>query len=168
MTSTSSSRPTISARELLAELKLSVGQERQATAHVIALLMEVDARRLYAQQSCSSLFSYCVQVLHLSEACCVFANRGGASSSTLSSNFGSTCRWVRPSHGVESGRPASHRCEPSRCSMLLGHKTKREVEQLVAHLRPQPDVPSVVRRLPTLPPKAVPQTVPVNDPLGAC
>ena len=53
--------------DLLAELELAVGQERRATAHVIALLMEVDARRLYAQQSCSSLFIYCVHVLHFSE-----------------------------------------------------------------------------------------------------
>ena len=28
------------------------------------------------------------------------------------------------------------------------HKSKREVEQLVAHVRPQQDVPSLVRKLP--------------------
>src|SRR4029453_6164235 len=29
------------------------------------------------------------------------------------------------------------------------HKSKREVEQLIATLRPKPDAPSVVRKLPT-------------------
>src|SRR3970282_1096318 len=67
MTSTRSPLPTLSDRDLLAELERAVGQERQAAADVIALLMEVDARKLYAQQSCSSLFTYCVQALHFSE-----------------------------------------------------------------------------------------------------
>ena len=33
----------------------------------LALLAEVDARRLYLGEGCSSLFTYCTQVLHLSE-----------------------------------------------------------------------------------------------------
>jgi 5-methylcytosine-specific restriction endonuclease McrA len=35
------------------------------------------------------------------------------------------------------------------------HKTKREVEQLVATLRPQPDVPAAVRKLPTPKPSTI-------------
>jgi hypothetical protein len=34
---------------------------------LLALLMELDARRLYLGEGCSSLFTYCTQVLHLSE-----------------------------------------------------------------------------------------------------
>ena len=60
------------------------------------------------------------------------------------------------------------RCISPRCSLVAPHltmanhvevlaaakhKSKREVEQLVARLRPQPDVPAVVRKLPTWPPK---------------
>jgi hypothetical protein len=67
VTSTLSVFPTLSDRDLLAQLERAVGQERHATAQLITLLMEVDARKLYATQSCSSLFTYCVQVLHLSE-----------------------------------------------------------------------------------------------------
>ena len=29
--------------------------------------MELDARRLYLREGCSSLFTYCTQVLHLAE-----------------------------------------------------------------------------------------------------
>jgi 5-methylcytosine-specific restriction endonuclease McrA len=36
------------------------------------------------------------------------------------------------------------------------HKSKREIEQLIARCRPQPDVPSVVRRLPAPKPPTVP------------
>ena len=65
MTSTQSLQ-LLSDRDLLGELERAVRHERQATADVAALLMEVDTRKLYAQQSCSSLFTYCVQKLHLS------------------------------------------------------------------------------------------------------
>jgi len=40
---------------------------RHATAQLIAFLAEMDARRLYLAEGCSSLFTYCTQVLHLSE-----------------------------------------------------------------------------------------------------
>ena len=42
-------------------------REREATARLIALLAEVDERRLYLGEGCSSLFTYCTQALHLSE-----------------------------------------------------------------------------------------------------
>ena len=40
---------------------------RLVTADLLALLGELDARRLYLGEGCSSLFTYCTQVLHLSE-----------------------------------------------------------------------------------------------------
>jgi hypothetical protein len=54
--------------ELLAEVSRAAAQERTATAHLIALLGELDARRLYLGEGCCSLFTYCTQVLHLSDA----------------------------------------------------------------------------------------------------
>src|SRR5688572_32141085 len=53
--------------ELLAHAQTAVRDERAATAHLIELLMEIDTRRLYLGESCSSLFTYCTQLLHLSE-----------------------------------------------------------------------------------------------------
>lgn len=41
--------------------------ERIATAELIAALGEVDERKLYLGQGCSSMSSYCTRVLHLSE-----------------------------------------------------------------------------------------------------
>jgi hypothetical protein len=62
-----SSPSNLSDRDLLAEVERAVECERAANARVIALLMEVDSRKLYAGQGFASLFTYCVQVLHLSE-----------------------------------------------------------------------------------------------------
>ena len=67
MTSPQSFARDFSDRDLLVEIRRAVDCERRATAHLIAMLMEVDARKLYAGQGCSSLFTYCVQALHLSE-----------------------------------------------------------------------------------------------------
>ena len=52
---------------LIQEVRAAAGRERAATAQLIALLAEFDARRLYLAEGCSSLFTYCTQVLHLSE-----------------------------------------------------------------------------------------------------
>jgi hypothetical protein len=57
----------LSNTDLLIELRRSVAVDRNATAHVIELLAEVDARRLYLAEGCSSLFTYCTDALHLSE-----------------------------------------------------------------------------------------------------
>ena len=53
--------------QLLAEAKRLVGCERTATAAMLRSLMEIDSRRLYLREGCSSLFSYCTRVLHLAE-----------------------------------------------------------------------------------------------------
>jgi hypothetical protein len=45
--------------ELLAQTRSAAQHERQATAHLIALLMELDTRRLYLGEGFSSLFTYC-------------------------------------------------------------------------------------------------------------
>jgi hypothetical protein len=57
----------LSDKELLVEVKRAAVREREATAWLIALLTQLDARRLYLGDGCSSLFTYCTQVLHLSE-----------------------------------------------------------------------------------------------------
>ena len=65
---TSPSSPSdLSDRDLLAEVERAVSCEREANARLIALLMELDSRKLYAGQGYASLFTYCIQVLHLSE-----------------------------------------------------------------------------------------------------
>lgn len=48
-------------------MKLLAQQEREATAALIAHLAVLDERRLYLAEGCSSMFTYCVQVLQLLE-----------------------------------------------------------------------------------------------------
>lgn len=53
--------------QLLADTLRAAGDERTATVRLLALLSEIDARRLYLGVGCSSLFTYCTRVLRLSE-----------------------------------------------------------------------------------------------------
>jgi hypothetical protein len=139
---------TLSDHELLAETTPLAAAERHATAQLIALLAELDARELHLSEGYSSLFAYCTQALHLSES----AAYDRISAARASRKFPivlerlmtgavtlTTVRLLGPHLTTDN-------CE--RCLDAASHKTKREVEQFVASLAPQPDVTSSVRRLP--------------------
>lgn len=140
--------------ELVAEVKRLTERERAATADLIAMLAELDARRLYLGEGCSSLFSYCTHVLHLSEHAAygrIEAARAARRHpvildmlATGSVNLTSVCLL------------APHLTEENHLDVLdaARHKSKREVEHLVASLRPQPAVPSIIRKLPDRAPSA--------------
>ncbi len=57
----------LSNEELLAQLPLLCSKERQATANLIVSLAEVERRKLYLREACSSLYTFCVERLGYSE-----------------------------------------------------------------------------------------------------
>ena len=137
--------------QLLAETKRLVARERTATAAVLRSLMEIDSRRLYLREGCASLFTYCTQVLHLAEAAAynrIEAARAARrfpgvlvavedGSLTLTS-----VRLLAPHFTVDNCRELIDRAR---------HKSKRDVELLVAAVAPRAPVATVVRRLPDRP-----------------
>ena len=54
--------------ELLRRLSEVLGQSRRSEADLVAHVGEVDSRQLYAREASPSMFAYCTEVLHLSEA----------------------------------------------------------------------------------------------------
>ena len=54
--------------ELLVRLSDASKQSRRGEAALVAHIAEVDARRLYAREASPSMFRFCTDVLHLSEA----------------------------------------------------------------------------------------------------
>lgn len=138
----------LSDRDLLAHVQRAAVQERHATAHLITLLMELDTRRLYLAEGCSSLFTYCTQVLRLSE----HAAYGRIEAARAARRFPVILE--RLAEGALNltaiGLLAPHLTSANHVEVLAAarHKSKRDVELLVACLRPQPDVPAVVRKLP--------------------
>jgi 5-methylcytosine-specific restriction endonuclease McrA len=138
----------LSDQDLLAEVKTLACDERHATAHLIASLAELDARRLFLGEGCSSLFAYCTQVLHLSE----HAAYGRIAAARASRRFPVILDLLADGaiHLTTVGLLAPHLTVENHLAMLAGarHKGKRAVEEIVARLRPALDVPSTIRKLP--------------------
>jgi 5-methylcytosine-specific restriction endonuclease McrA len=148
MSHTAQSFETLSDDELLAATKRLVANERAATVALLRSLLQVDARRLYLREGCASLFTYCTQVLHLAEGAAynrieaaraarkypIVLDALAAGSITLTST-----RLLAP-HLTD----ANHRDLLEAAS----HKSKREVELLIATLCPRPAAPTMLRRQP--------------------
>ncbi len=135
--------------DLLARAQALAADERRATADLVACLAEVDARRLYLGAGCSSLFTWCTQVLHLSESA-AYARIEAARA---------VRRYPPILEKLHDGRlTLSTVCLLARVltaenqAELLtaaAHKSKREVERLVARVRPQPPVAAMIRKRPS-------------------
>ena len=54
--------------ELIEALQRVLSQERGTHAQLLVHIAEVDARGLYRERAYGSMFDYCVQALHMSEA----------------------------------------------------------------------------------------------------
>jgi hypothetical protein len=141
----------LSDRELLEEVQTLATRERDATARLIASLIELDSRRLYLGQGCSSLFTYCTRVLRLSE----HAAYGRIEAARAARRFPVILEELADGSITLTTvcLLAPHLTPLNHQNVLEAahHKSKREVEQLVASLRPLPPVPSVVRKLPSPP-----------------
>ena len=137
--------------ELLAEAKRLVANERVATAALLTSLMEIDARRLYLREGCSSLFAYCTQVLHLAEG----AAYNRIEAARVARRFPVVLEALRDGAvTLTSIRLLGPHFSDGNHGELLEaarHKSKREVELLIATLRPKPAAPTVIRKLPSLP-----------------
>lgn len=148
MTLSMSSVRALADHDLLAQVHSAVDDERQATAHLIALLTELDARRLYLAEGCSSLFTYCTQILHLSE----HAAYGRIEAARAARRFPVILERLAEGtiHLTAISLLAPHLTTENHVEVLdeARHKSKRDVEHLVARLAPRPDVRAVVRKLP--------------------
>jgi hypothetical protein len=139
---------TLSDAELLGAVNTLVAHEREATAQLLAHLAVMDARRLYLGQGCSSLFTYCTQVLHLSEHAAyarIEAARAARKFPAVLEAFAGGALHLTAINLIAPHLTAEN---VDRVIAEATHKTKRDVEELVATLHPRPPVPSSVRKLP--------------------
>lgn len=138
----------LSDAELTAQVKLLAGAEREATVALVAHLAELDRRRLYLAAGYSSLFTYCTRVLHLSEHAAYRRIEAARLARRLPVILERLARGEVTLTTI--GLLAPH-LAPGNYAELLDrarHKSRREVEALVASLRPQPSVPDQIRKLP--------------------
>jgi hypothetical protein len=146
----------ITDQQLLLEVRSLVAREREATAQLIASLAELDRRKLYLGEGYSSLFTYCTQCLHFSEHA-AYSRIEAARTAR---------KWPVILEMLADGSItltsvcllANHLTADNHLEVLAAaqHRSRREVEQQVAALRPLPPAPSSVRKLPAAKPVIVP------------
>jgi hypothetical protein len=147
----------LSDQDLLREVTRLAAREREATARLIVSLAELDRRRLYLGEGCASLFAYCVQVLHLAEHAAYDRIEVARAARRFPAILGHLAAGAVTLTTIRLLAP--HLTAENHAALLAEarHRTRREVEQIVARLQPRPDVPSTVRKLPT-PPAPRPDT----------
>ena len=133
---------------LLAQVTALAERERQATAELIASLAELDARRLYLGAGYSSLFTYCTRVLHLSEHAAYGRIEAARAARRFPTILGLLADGKLSLTAVCLLAPVLTDDNQVELLDAACNKSKRDVEVLVAHVRPQPPVASSVRKLP--------------------
>jgi len=147
----------LSNEDLLTRIAALAGKEREASVELVAHLAELDTRSsLYAAHGHGSLFTYCTEVLLISEdAACnrIYAARACRRFPVILDALASGAL------SLTSVRMLSPHLTAENHETVLGKasgRSRREIEALVAELAPRPDVPSSVRKLPDVAPAAPP------------
>ncbi len=139
-----------------------LSRSRRVEADLVAHIGEVDERRLYAREACSSMFAYATDVLHLSE----HEAYERITAARASRRYPLLLEMLRDGrlHLSGIGKLAPHLTEENHGALLAraAHRTKRQIEELLAELSPRPDVPSLIRKLPERPRSDVP-TPPASE-----
>src|SRR5262245_47215063 len=143
--------------EVLTGLDDLLRQSRRLEAPLVAHIGEVHARHLYARYAASSMFSYCTTVLHLSEGEAQLRIAVAKATREHPILLDMLADGRLHLSGIAKLEPI---LTPENREPLLAratHKTKREIEEMVAALAPRPDAPSVIRKLPERQQRAEPR-----------
>src|SRR5689334_17516937 len=129
----------LSDHDLLGEALRVARDGRHLTAQTLALLGEVEVRRLYLAQSCSSLFRYCTQVLHLSEHAAYHRIEAARAARQFPLILDLVADGALTLTAVALLRPHLSRENHAQLLDAARHKSKEEVQRQIACLAPKPD-----------------------------
>jgi len=153
---------------LLARVRDLVKRGNEAEAELLAHLGEVDARRLYLEEGCSSMFVWCQRALHFAEG--VAYKRIQAARAAR--QFPEILEAVRRGdlHLTAVGLLAP-KLTVSNCAELIKaacHRSADEIRRMLADREPKPAAPAFVRRIPesrkVIEPPALPRATLVAPP----
>jgi len=136
---------------LIHDLHAIVKQDRCTTADMLAHLAEVDARRLYAPVGYPSMFAYSVGELRLSEDAAYRRIRAARLARQFPAILGMVADGRLNLNSVLM--LGSHLTDENAEELLAAatHKTKSELELMLAARFPQPDLATLVQAVPAAP-----------------
>ena len=145
-------------------LKTLVRQDRATTAALLAHLAEAEARRLYAHTNCPSMFLYCVRKLGFSEDVAAPRIHAARTARVFPAIFAAIADGRLHVAGVRLLAPVLTKDNAAELLEAAAHKSRREIETLLAHRFPRPDVSEQLR--PLAPAPAQPASPPIARPAG--
>jgi len=148
------------------ELISLVATDCRTTAQMLAHLAEFDARRLYAEEGCSSMFTYCVEKLRFSEDTAFKRIRVARATRRFPALLDAIAGGRLHLTGAVFLAPCLEAENSEELIQAATHKTKSEIELLLAQRFPRPDVPSLIRALPAPGPKSAFETQVVPEPVA--
>ncbi len=142
---------TMSDDGLLDRVERLVAQSNELLAELLAYLIEVERRQLHLREACSSMFAFCVERLHMSES----AAGKRITAARTARRFPLVLEMIARGdiHLTAVNMLAAHLTEEN-CAEVLArarHRSKRQIEVLVAEIAPRPDVASRIIPLPQRP-----------------
>lgn len=142
-------RSHLSDHALIQSAVTHAGSERAATADLIADIAEIDERRLYAPAGYSSIHAYCVGQLRLSDDAAFKRITAARAGRRFPAIF--TALADGRLHLAAVSLLAPHLTEDTATELLsaASHKTKSEIERLLAERFPKADLLAWVEDLPS-------------------
>jgi hypothetical protein len=137
----------VSDEALHTEVKALAGRYNGLTAELLAHLAEVDARGIYRERACSSLYTYCVYELRLSEDEAQRRSRAARTARTFPVLFEMLAEGAIHLTGLLLLAPYLTAENHVELLARARFRTKREIERLVAEIAPRPDVPARIEPL---------------------
>ncbi len=130
---------------LLRDLVALIEQDRATTAALLAHLAEVDERQLYRAEAYESMFLYCVHELHMSEETTFRRIRVARTARQFPAIFSLLAEGQLNLTAVLLLTPHLSPKTADEPLAVAAHKTKPEIELLLAERFPRPDVPTLVQ-----------------------
>ena len=145
------SRAHLSDESLLRELVERISQDRTSTADLLAVIGEIDERRLYLPAGYSSMFMYCVGKLHLSEDSTYKRIQAARAARKHPAIFDAVADGRLHLSAVVLLKPHLTHANVAELMAAATRKSKTQIKKLLAERFPQPDLPTRVRALPSRP-----------------
>jgi len=134
-------------RELLRSHDAVLARGCGVTAEDLAHIAEIDARKLYLEEGFPSMYDYCLQHMHLSEDSACKRIRAARAARRFPAIFEALAAGRLHLSAVVLLAPRLTEETADELLAAAAHKSRAEVEQLLAERFPRPDLPARVEAL---------------------
>lgn len=137
--------------ELVEALKHLVARDQALTAALLAHIAEVDARSLYLEHACASMFTYCVERLHFAEPTAYKRTEAARIARRFPVIFEMVAAGQLHLSAILLLGPRLTAENHLELLAAAAQRSKREIQRMLAARFPAPDVPTTLRKLPLRP-----------------